>query len=165
MTTDVRTIHSAGGNSISIAIGVPRLKEILGASEIISTPIISTLLDKDDDPEYARQVKGRIEKSTLGEVTQYLEEVYGPTGCFIRIQLDINRIRLLKLEVDAESIKRSICTSDLKTLVKPDDVTICEESLIIVRPGTSRTTSPYHALQILKMNLPKVVIKVLWRLF
>lgn len=33
-----------------------------------STPIITAQLDKDDDPDFARLVKGRIEKTLLGEV-------------------------------------------------------------------------------------------------
>lgn len=52
-------------NSIPISI---RIKEIINASKAISTPVISTQLLKDDDPEYARRVKGRIEKTLLGEV-------------------------------------------------------------------------------------------------
>ena len=100
-----------------------RIKEIINASKAISTPVISTQLLKDDDPEYARRVKGRIEKTTLGEVkmehlrvltsltilflqvTEYFEEVYLPDDCFMLIKLDMNRIRLLKLEVDANSIQ------------------------------------------------------------
>ena len=45
-----------------------RIKEIINASKAISTPVISTHLLKDDDAEYARRVKGRIEKTILGEV-------------------------------------------------------------------------------------------------
>lgn len=59
------------------------------------------------DPEYARRVKGRIEKTTLGEVTEYIEEVYLPDDCFLLIKLDIDRIKLLKLEVDVNSIRYS----------------------------------------------------------
>lgn len=33
-----------------------------------STPIITAQLDMDDDADYARLVKGRIEKTLLGEV-------------------------------------------------------------------------------------------------
>lgn len=46
-----------------------RIKEIINASKNISTPIITAHLEVDDDPEFARRVKGRIEKTTLGEVT------------------------------------------------------------------------------------------------
>lgn len=35
---------------------------------IYSTPIITAHLDTDDDPDFARLVKGRIEKTLLGEV-------------------------------------------------------------------------------------------------
>lgn len=51
----------------------------------------------DSDPEYARIVKGRIEKTLLGEVSSYIEEVYEPDGCYIKIKLDMNRIKLLKV--------------------------------------------------------------------
>ena len=51
-----------------ITQGVPRIKEIINASKNISTPIITAELMVSNDPEFARVVKGRIEKSTLGEV-------------------------------------------------------------------------------------------------
>ena len=53
-----------------ITLGVPRIKEIINASKAISTPIITAHLDIVDDPEYARIVKGRIEKTLLGEVSE-----------------------------------------------------------------------------------------------
>ena len=53
---------------VHITLGVPRIKEIINASRVISTPIITAQLDTDDDPEFARVVKGRIEKTLLGEV-------------------------------------------------------------------------------------------------
>ena len=51
-----------------ITQGVPRIKEIMNASKNISTPIITAQLEVDTDPEFARVVKGRIEKTVLGEV-------------------------------------------------------------------------------------------------
>ena len=87
----LKTFHFAGVASMNITQGVPRypplilllllnavelicwakcrIKEIINASKAISTPVISTQLLKDDDPEYARRVKGRIEKTLLGEVS------------------------------------------------------------------------------------------------
>ena len=53
---------------IDITLGVPRIKEIINASKNISTPIIAAPLDNSNDIEAARVVKGRIEKTTLGEV-------------------------------------------------------------------------------------------------
>lgn len=70
----------------------------------ISTPIITAALAVNQDAEYARRVKGRIEKTTLGEVSEYLEEVFLPDECFVLIKLDLDRIRLLQLEVNADTV-------------------------------------------------------------
>lgn len=131
----LKTFHFAGVASMNITQGVPRIKEIINANPKISTPIITAALvstvylkiaivffpsslvtsiinffflqENDTDAEYARRVKGRIEKTTLGEVTEYIEEVYLPDDCFLLIKLDVDRIKLLKLEVDANSIRYS----------------------------------------------------------
>ena len=62
-----------------------------------STPIITAALDVSDDAESARVVKGRIEITCLGEVSEYLEEVFLPDECFLLVKLDLERIRLLKV--------------------------------------------------------------------
>jgi DNA-directed RNA polymerase III subunit RPC1 len=64
----LKTFHFAGVASMNITQGVPRIKEIINASKNISTPIITAHLEKDSDAEFARVVKGRIEKTLLGEV-------------------------------------------------------------------------------------------------
>lgn len=71
----------------------------------ISTPIITAALTKDCDPEFARRVKGRIEKTLLGQVSEYLEEVFLPDECFVLIKLDLDRIRLLQLEVNVDTVR------------------------------------------------------------
>ena len=53
-----------------ITLGVPRIKEIINASRVISTPIITACLDVDNNQEVARVVKMRIEKTLLGEVSR-----------------------------------------------------------------------------------------------
>ncbi len=153
----LKTFHFAGVASMNITLGVPRIKEIINASKKISTPIITVSLDNDRDPEFARRVKGRIEKTTLGEVSEYLEEVFLPDDCFLLVKLDIERIRLLKLEVDAESIRYNLCTSRLK--IKPKDCTVIGDSLITIRPGVSGKTTMYYQLQFLKEKVVSVVIK------
>ena len=47
-----------------------RIKEIINASKTISTPIINAYLNVSNDKEFARVVKMRIEKTTLGQVMQ-----------------------------------------------------------------------------------------------
>ena len=101
----LKTFHFAGVASMNITLGVPRIKEIINASKKISTPIVTTHLENKLDAEEARKVKGRIEKTTLGEVSEYIEEVMLPDDVFILIKLHMDRIKLLKLEVNAETIR------------------------------------------------------------
>ena len=79
----LKTFHFAGVASMSITLGVPRIKEIINASKVISTPIITARLV--DDPKRAdlkeasarirlaeksaRVIKGRIEKTYLRDVS------------------------------------------------------------------------------------------------
>ena len=154
----LKTFHFAGVASMNITLGVPRIKEIINASKKISTPIITVCLTNDKDTEFARRVKGRIEKTTLGEVSEYIEEVFLPDNCFILVKLDIDRIKLLKLEVSAESIRYSLCNSKV-IKVKPSDCQVIGESMITVKPSVSGKTSMYYQLQFIKDKIPAVVIK------
>ena len=56
---------------MNVTLGVPRLKEIINASKVISTPIIEARLLQSESLLAARIVKARIEKTTLGEVNRY----------------------------------------------------------------------------------------------
>ncbi|KAA0724836.1 DNA-directed RNA polymerase III subunit RPC1 [Triplophysa tibetana] len=153
----LKTFHFAGVASMNITLGVPRIKEIINASKNISTPIISANLDIDDDPDYARLVKGRIEKTLLGEISEYIEEVFLPDDCFILVKLSLERIRLLRLEVNAETVRYSICTSKLR--VKPGDIAVHGEAVVCVSPRENSKSSMYYVLQTLKQLLPKVVVQ------
>lgn len=152
----LKTFHFAGVASMNITQGVPRIKEIINANPRISTPIITAALDIDNDPEYARIVKSRIEKTTLGEITEYIEEVYLPDDCFLLLKLDIDRIKLLKLEVDVNSIRYSLCTSKLK--LHPKTVVIQGDSIITIYPNKQKHNLS-HVLTLLKENITKVVVK------
>ncbi|XP_037876399.1 DNA-directed RNA polymerase III subunit RPC1 isoform X1 [Bombyx mori] len=154
----LKTFHFAGVASMNITQGVPRVKEIINASRNISTPIITAELMQPYDQEFARRVKGRLEKTTLGEITTYIEEVYLPYECFLLIKLDAERIRLLCLEVDVHSIVYSICTSKLK--VKPAEVTAVSAWAIKVTGEPSKSCGWLNmSLQQLGRQLPAVVVK------
>jgi len=64
----LKTFHFAGVASMNVTLGVPRLKEIINASKVISTPIIEARLVQNNSLSAARIVKAKIEKTTLGEV-------------------------------------------------------------------------------------------------
>jgi len=95
----LKTFHFSGISSMNVTLGVPRLVEIINASKQISTPIITAQLERDDNDIAARVVKAGIERTTLGEVSVYIKEVFAPGGCYISIKLDMgkyfNRITLV----------------------------------------------------------------------
>lgn len=153
----LKTFHFAGVASMNITQGVPRIKEIINASKNISTPIITAALMNDKDAEYARRVKGRIEKTMLGEVSEYLEEVFLPDDCFVLVKLDLDRIRLLQLEVTVDTICLSIAMSKLR--IKGQNIRAIGASLLTVRPSATSKISLYQAVQNLMEQLPNVVIK------
>lgn len=64
----LKTFHFAGVASMNITQGVPRIVEIINASKSISTPIITAEIENKTSMEFARKVKARIEKTSLGEV-------------------------------------------------------------------------------------------------
>lgn len=65
----LKTFHFAGVASMNVTLGVPRIKEIINAAKIINTPIIEAKLVSDKSETAARIVKGRIEKTYLGDVS------------------------------------------------------------------------------------------------
>lgn len=66
----LKTFHFAGVASMNVTMGVPRIKEVINAVADITTPIITTCLDQPKSEVAARIVKGRIERTTLGDVSR-----------------------------------------------------------------------------------------------
>lgn len=153
----LKTFHFAGVASMNITQGVPRVVEIINATKSISTPIITAEIENSTSMEFARKVKARIEKTTLGEISTYIDQVYKSHECFLFIKLDLDRIRVLGLEVNAASIKYSLCTSKLK--LKPHLVDTSGPSLILIRPDLSKHSQALNAeMQRLLSLVPNVVV-------
>lgn len=153
----LKTFHFAGVASMNITQGVPRVVEIINATKSISTPIITAEIENKTNMEFARKVKARIEKTTLGEIATCIDEVYKNDDCFLLIKLDLDRIRVLGLEVNAASIKYSLCTSKLK--LKPNLVETLGPSLIVIRPDSSKHSNALNSeIQRLLGLIPNVVV-------
>ena len=67
----LKSFHFAGVASMSVTLGVPRIKEIINAAKFISTPIISCKLVTRNSEVSARIVKARLEKTLLGDVGNF----------------------------------------------------------------------------------------------
>lgn len=63
------------------------IKEIINAAKSISTPIITAHLENDTDAEFARRVKGRIEKTILGEVKSHKFKLFLTIQSFIAVKV------------------------------------------------------------------------------
>ncbi|MCP9257334.1 DNA-directed RNA polymerase III subunit RPC1 [Dirofilaria immitis] len=155
----LKTFHFAGVASMNITQGVPRIKEIINGVKLISTPIITAALTNEKDENLARRVKARIEKTTLGEICDYIEEVYLPDDCFILLKINAKRVRLLQLEITMSSIAQSICTSKLPIPVKISQITILGKTIMTIRPPELAKCSKMMAIQYLKYNIGNVVVK------
>jgi DNA-directed RNA polymerase III subunit RPC1 len=175
----LKTFHFAGVASMNVTLGVPRLKEIINASKVISTPIITANLVQSNSKTSARIVKAQIEKTTLGQVASCIEEVHTPEMSFISIQLDMNAIQNLHLIVNAHSVRESILKGPYGTqmaalraikekhiLIMTDAHTGMASELRILPPegketmkGISSSQKIYFILQSLKTCLPHVIVQ------
>ena len=112
----LKTFHFAGVAGMSLTAGVPRIKEIINASKLISTPIITCRLERRRDlsiPEsLARIVKGRIEALYLEDITNYIQISHSldrPSCLYVRISMDT--ISELGLDITIADVVKAIETN------------------------------------------------------
>ncbi|KAL6450160.1 RPC1 DNA-directed RNA polymerase III subunit RPC1 [Candida maltosa Xu316] len=172
----LKTFHFAGVASMNVTLGVPRIKEIINASKVISTPIINAVLVNDDDEIAARVAKGRIEKTLLEDVAFYIEDVYKDSMSFLSIKIDLETIDKLQLELDIEHIARAIVKAP-KLKIAESDVSVSGKDRINVLCNIkfSKTESLkndldgnnalFFRMQHLKRALPGICIKGLPNIF
>ncbi|CAE6465940.1 unnamed protein product [Rhizoctonia solani] len=152
----LKTFHFAGVASMNVTLGVPRIKEIINASKAISTPIITCRLVTSDSETSARIVKGRLEKTYLGDIASVLEEAWGASYTYVGIHIDMEAIQKLQLDISLDDIKWAILNNK-KLKVKEHNVIIPSRKnrLRIYVDGEDK----YYRLRQLKRILPSVVVK------
>jgi DNA-directed RNA polymerase III subunit RPC1 len=179
----LKTFHFAGVSSMNVTLGVPRLKEIINASKAISTPIITARLKNGKIEPAARIVKSQIEKTTLGEISSYIEEVYKEGKAYLKVKLSESAIRDLQLDCDADVVRDRILQGvqgqtrpPILRLLKDKDVLVkrvkggrSQYTLRVMVPGEKKkpgvpqnnnedgTQNSYFLMQMLKAALPKVI--------
>jgi len=158
----LKTFHFAGIASMNVTLGVPRIKEIINAAKVISTPMITVELEKPLDEVVARIVKGRIEKTTLGEITSIIEEAWTGGGAFIEVHVDMATIAKLQLEITLDSIKTSLILAP-KLKIRESDVTIntkkARVKVYVNDTEKDKFDGVYERLKFLKRALPSVQVK------
>eukprot|EP00899_Mesostigma_viride_P025365 jgi/Mesvir1/6012/Mv00758-RA.2 len=154
----LKTFHFAGVASMNITLGVPRIKEIINASKNISTPIITVKLVCDSDVKAARIVKGRIEKTTLGEVCKYVHTVLSPREANLTVKLDIAAIEALQLDINAHTVRESIL-AHTKLKLKDKHIRVLNYDTLVILPHETARDKLFFSLQALRNSLPKVIVK------
>ena len=162
----LKTFHFAGVASMNITLGVPRIKEIINGSKNISTPIMDVPLISDQDVKTARIVKGRLERTMLGQVARQIKIVFkpgkdrrvDPSQAFISIRLDMSAIESLQLEIDAHSVRRNILAHP-RIKLREDSVHVEAVDKITILSPDSHRQELLFSLENLLQILPKVIVK------
>ncbi|KAK7404643.1 hypothetical protein VNO78_05598 [Psophocarpus tetragonolobus] len=154
----LKTFHFAGVASMNVTLGVPRVKEIMNGNKKISTPIITAILERDDNANIARMVKDRIEKTNLGQVAKSIKVVMTSRSASVVISLDMERIQNAHLNIDANIVKESILQTK-KTKLKPENIKILDIKKLEVSPQDADRSKIHFQLHYLKNLLPTVVVK------
>ena len=136
------------------------IKEIINASKVINTPIITAKLVSPGSEQAARIVKGRIEKTYLRDIAATIAPCYRPDEICVIISIDMEAIRLLQLEVNMDTIKEAIIASKLK--IGYGDVLLKRKSnKLRIYPGHNAVMANdrYGRITQLIRQLPNVVVK------
>lgn len=153
----LKTFHFAGVASMNITLGVPRIKEIINAVKKISTPIITAYLVNDTSQISARIVKGRIEKTKLTDICEYIQEVMTPSGCYLEVKISTETLTALKLEITIEKVIESILDQS-KPRLNAKNITKLSNQMIAIEAPNSSKDKLYFSLQTLKINLSSIIV-------
>ncbi|KAJ2615145.1 DNA-directed RNA polymerase III subunit C1 (rpo31) [Coemansia sp. RSA 1365] len=151
----LKAFHFAGVASMNVSMGVPRIKEIINAAKKISTPVVTCAL-LNNNVSSARIVKGRIERTLLGDIARCIEEVYSAAACYLSVEIDLEVINLLQLELSMAAIREAIANAP--KLKIGSNVHIRGTNCLDVFVSPKDPTQLYYALQTLKRALPHIVV-------
>ncbi|KAI9054156.1 hypothetical protein LZ554_001327 [Drepanopeziza brunnea f. sp. 'monogermtubi'] len=126
----LKTFHFAGVAGMSITQGVPRIKEIINASKVISTPVISCPLENEREIQVARIVKARIEKTYISDVIRFIEDMWSAKSATLCLSVDLDYLNEMQLGITVEDIAQTICMNK-KLKIRGTDVTVSHECIFV----------------------------------
>ncbi|KXX75608.1 DNA-directed RNA polymerase III subunit RPC1 [Madurella mycetomatis] len=146
----LKTFHFAGVAGMSITQGVPRIKEIINASKLISTPVITCELENKVDIKAARIVKGRIEKTYISDVVSYIDDEWLPDVAKITLQVDMQVLSDMQLGITMKDIADAIVRAKkLKLKVEPEDLRVGGDRVeVIIRNTWQDATAARKAAKV-----------------
>ncbi|KAI0387182.1 beta and beta-prime subunits of DNA dependent RNA-polymerase [Hypomontagnella monticulosa] len=132
----LKTFHFAGVAGMSITQGVPRIKEIINASKVISTPVITCPLQNNRQIEAAHLVRGRIEKTYIEDILRYIDDEWEPHRVYITLSINTETLEGMHLGINLHDIKAAILKQK-KLKIQSNDIHVFEQDATIeitVRP-------------------------------
>ncbi|EPS62830.1 hypothetical protein M569_11956, partial [Genlisea aurea] len=153
----LKTFHFAGVASMNVTLGVPRIREIIDAAKKIKTPVITTELQRKDCGITARIVKGRIEKTLLGEIAKSMKVSEMTRTASIVIKLDTKVIEAAQLFIDAYTVKESILLTP-KMKLKEQQIRVLNRQKLTVSLEAERSKLEFESWA-LQNKLKDVVVK------
>jgi DNA-directed RNA polymerase III subunit RPC1 len=150
----LKTFHFAGVASMNVTLGVPRIKEIINAARNIATPVMRVALEggskgaaavaggraglgmvsqQSEDEVRARLVKGRLEKTTLGQIAKRIRIVFSGATSGIEIELDPDIISRLQLEIRGEDVRIKLMEAS-RLKLKPEKIRVVKKTVIKIDP-------------------------------
>jgi DNA-directed RNA polymerase III subunit RPC1 len=157
----LRTFHFAGVAGMSITQGVPRIKEIINASKVISTPVITCPLENPNEILAARVVKGRIEKTYVKDVIRFIEDMWSPTRATLCLSVDTQALSDMHLNVTVTDIANAIWKSK-KLKVRPGDIH-CNNECIFIQVNHEEVLKPGRGGARAKLSLEEGSSDILLR--
>ncbi|GAB7350023.1 hypothetical protein MBLNU459_g0697t1 [Dothideomycetes sp. NU459] len=169
----LKTFHFAGVAGMSITQGVPRIKEIINASKVISTPVISCTLDSRYETVAGRVAKAMIEKTYLRDIIAYIEDVWSIGNSYVNMRINWETIAKLGLRLELRDIAQAIARSKQVKSMGVNVITAGKSHLRVTvdygvgsKPKTTalknkprKSSELFGVLQDLKRILPAVVVK------
>ncbi|KAI1156878.1 DNA-directed RNA polymerase III subunit RPC1 [Nemania diffusa] len=116
----LKTFHFAGVAGMSITQGVPRIKEIINASKLISTPVITCPLQNPKSLEAAKIVRARIEKTYVEDVLRYVDDEWQPQRSFITLHINTETLESMHLGIKLVDIVDAIAKQKKLKIQKAD---------------------------------------------
>ncbi len=168
----LKTFHFAGVAGMSLTQGVPRIKEIINASKLISTPLITCKLNNPQSQTGAKVAKGRIEKTYLRDIVHWIEGFCSGAQMVIDLCVDLETINKLDLEITPMDVATAI-TKQKKLKILPEHMRVFKQWIRIqvhaVPPSGSKAakaaskakkdTETFLRTQAIKRILPDIPIR------
>ncbi|KAI4858889.1 beta and beta-prime subunits of DNA dependent RNA-polymerase [Hypoxylon rubiginosum] len=145
----LKTFHFAGVAGMSITQGVPRIKEIINASKLISTPIITCPLENTKSKEGARLVRSSIEKTYIEDVLRFADDEFDQDRAYITLHIDTEVVGKMQLGIGLNDIANAI-VKQKKLKVLSTDIHVFKQDAsieITVKPPDQDLSAARRALR------------------